>query len=74
VRGRSPDFRVITRVHLPEARSLSGISDVRSPVTVAGAAAAYTAFPFESLEGNLAPISTRPSIPMVKSARNSDAL
>jgi hypothetical protein len=49
-RGRSPGSRVFARVHLPEAISLSGSWDARSPVTVAGAAAGSNRVPFESFE------------------------
>jgi hypothetical protein len=38
-RGGCPGSRVVARVPLPKAPGLSGFMDVRSPVTVAGAAA-----------------------------------
>src|ERR1700761_708807 len=57
VRGRYPGFRVIACVILPKGYSrgarLSGVVDVRWPVTVAGAAAASHRVPVQSLSGTL---------------------
>src|SRR3569833_1093074 len=52
--GESPGSRVVAFVTFLKTCSLSGCSDVRSPVTVAGAAAVSHRVPIQSLSGNLA--------------------
>jgi hypothetical protein len=48
--GRSPGSRVLALDHLPRTfAGSSGLTVANSPFTVAGAAAAFTAFPFDPL-------------------------